>query len=80
VTASEDNRAVLRPQTSALSSFFRSSGNRTRVIVQYPSGFEPPSEGSTVARDDSRPFMITDVRRGDDGQINVYVREITSQQ
>jgi hypothetical protein len=80
VTASEENRAVLRPQAGALSSLFHSGGNSTRVIVQYPTGMEPPAEGSAVARDENRPFMITDVRRGEDGQINLYVREITSPQ
>jgi hypothetical protein len=79
VTASEENRAVLRPQGGMLGSFLRPGGG-TRVIVQYPAGIEPPAEGSTVARDETRPFMITDVRRGADGQINLYVREITTTQ
>jgi len=77
VTASEENRAVLRPQSGAATG---QAGGGTRVIVQYPSGVEPPVEGSTFARDESRPFMITDVRRGADGQIDLYVREITSPQ
>jgi hypothetical protein len=80
VTASEDNRAILRPQTNALTAFLRSGSGGTRVIVQYPAGIEPPLEGSTFARDESRPFMITDVRRGSDGAINLYVREITTPQ
>jgi len=80
VTASEENRAILRPQTNALSSLLRPGNAGTRVIVQYPAGVEPPVEGSTFARDGSRPFMITDVRRGDDGSINLYVREITTAQ
>jgi hypothetical protein len=79
VTASEDNRAVLRPQTGVFGSFLRPGGG-TRVIVQYPAGLEPPAEGSTLTRDETRPFMITDVRRGADGQINLYVREITAPQ
>jgi hypothetical protein len=77
VTASEENRAVLRPQSASAASSSLPGGG-TRVIVQYPSGVEPPVEGSTFARDDSRPFQITDVRRGADGQINLYVREITT--
>jgi hypothetical protein len=79
VTASEDNRAVLRPQAGTFSSLLKQGGG-TRVIVEFPTGIEPPAEGSTVDRDDSRPFMITDVRRGADGQINLYVREITTPQ
>jgi hypothetical protein len=80
VTASEDNRAILRPQTNALTAFLRPGSGGTRVIVQYPAGVVPPVEGSTFARDESRPFMITDVRRGPDGAINLYVREITTTQ
>jgi hypothetical protein len=80
VTASEENRAVLRPQTGALANLIKPGTGATRVIVQYPAGLTPPVEGSTLARDESRPFMITDVRRGADGQINLYVREITTAQ
>jgi hypothetical protein len=79
VTASEENRAVLRPQ-GGITSFLKPTAGATRVIVQYPAGFQPPEEGSTFARDETRPFLITDVRRGADGQINLYVREITAQQ
>jgi len=78
VTASEENRAVLRPQGGGLTSLFKPNAGATRIIVQYPAGTEPPSEGSTLARDETRPFLITDVRRGADGQINLYVREITT--
>ncbi len=78
VTASEENRAVLRPQEGALTSLIRPGAGATRVIVEYPAGMQPPGEGTTVDRDETRPFMITDVRRGADGQINLYVREITT--
>jgi hypothetical protein len=80
VTASEENRAVLRPQSGGLSSLLKPGTGGTRVIVEYPAGIEPPPKGATFARDESRPFMITDVRRGADGQINLYVREITTTQ
>jgi len=78
VTASEENRAVLRPQAGALSSVFKPGSGAIRVIVQYPSGVQPPVERSTFSRDVDRPFLITDVRRSADGQINLYVREITN--
>lgn len=78
VTASADNRAVLRPQEGRLASLLKPGSGATRVIVQYPTGIQPPSEGAAFARDEDRPFMITDVRRGADGQINLYVREITT--
>jgi hypothetical protein len=79
VTASDENRAVLRPQGGVLTSLLKPGSGGTRIMVQYPAGIQPPAEGSTYARDESRPFMITDVRRGADGLINLYVREITTQ-
>lgn len=76
VTASGESRAVLRPQGGSLSNLVR--GGKTRVIVDFPSGTTPPAEGSSIERDAMRPFQIIDVRRGADGQTNVYVREITT--
>jgi hypothetical protein len=68
VSASGNNRAVLR-------------GNRgqqnVRVIVDFPTGSTPPTQGENVSRDAQRPFQITSVEQGADGQINVYVREVT---
>ena len=78
VTASGPNRAVLRAQgaiTDAIG-FGGRSGN-VRVIVEFPPAVRPPSEGVTFSRDARRPFQITDVREGADGQVNVYVREVT---
>lgn len=78
VTASGPNRAVLRTQgaiTEAIG-FGGRSGN-VRVIVEFPPGAHPPAEGATFSRDARRPFQITDVREGADGQVNVYVREVT---
>lgn len=72
VTAAGENRAVLRSQAGA------TGRGSVRVIAEFPAGTEPPTEGATLARDDARPFQITDVRRGADGQVNVYVREITT--
>lgn len=78
VTAAGQNRAVLRTQgaiTEAIGIGGR-SGN-VRVIVEFPAGVRPPGEGATFSRDARRPFQITDVREGADGQVNVYVREVT---
>ena len=78
VTAAGQNRAVLRTQgaiTDAIG-FGGKSGN-VRVIVEFPAGARPPGEGATFSRDARRPFQITDVREGADGQVNVYVREVT---
>jgi hypothetical protein len=79
VTASHENRAVLRPQGGAAESR-RPGAGAARIIVEYPGGLVPPTEGSTFSRDDSRPFQIYDVRRGADGQVNIYVREITAEE
>jgi len=79
VTASEENRAVMRLQDGDSYSVTPRAG-ATRIIVQYPAGMVPPAEGSSIARGDDAPYMVTDVRRGADGQINLYVREITAPQ
>ncbi len=78
VTASGANRAVLRSQAS-LSGALGLGGRpgNVRVIVEFPPGASPPAEGATFSRDARRPFQITRSVEGDDGQINVYVREIT---
>ena len=68
VTAAGSDRAVLRSPKRA---------SNVRIIVQYPEGMQPPSDGSNVARDERRPFQVLDVRESTGGQINVYVREVT---
>lgn len=75
VNFADANRAVLRPTTGP-------SGGPTRnlrVIVDYPAGAPLPDPGSTLSRDDDRPYEITEVRRQSDGQLNVFVREIIKQ-
>jgi hypothetical protein len=47
-----------------------------RVIVEFPAGYTPPTRGTTVTRDEARPYEITEVRKQSDGQLNVFVREI----
>jgi hypothetical protein len=76
VTASGENRAVLRSQVASGDPTKPGSGS-ARIIVEYPPSSAPPPEGATFARDEQRGFEIRDVRRGADGQINIYVREIT---
>jgi hypothetical protein len=78
VTASGPNRAVLRNQ-SALSETLGIAGRtgNIRIIAEFPAGARPPTEGSTFGRDSLRPFQITEVRTGTDGQVNVFVREVT---
>jgi len=44
--------------------------------VEYPAGYVPPKPGSVVSRDEVRPLEITEVRKQEDGQLNVFAREI----
>lgn len=66
VSASGSGRAVLR-------------GGRAdvRVIADFPDGAPVPAEGDLFSRGSQRPFEITAVEQGPDGQINVYAREVT---
>jgi hypothetical protein len=70
VTAADRNQAVMREESPDLNAV------PTRVIVEYPSGSVPPARGSSVTRGESRGFEIREVRRGADGHINIYVREV----
>lgn len=76
VTASGENRAVLRAQGASGDPTKPGTG-AARIIVEYPASALPPNEGASFARDESRGFEVRDVRRGADGQINIYVREVT---
>jgi len=72
VTATGANRAVLRDSSTP-------DEQSPRILAEYPAGFVPPAEKEIVVRDGARPFQIYDVRRGADGIITIYVREITQQ-
>jgi hypothetical protein len=72
VTASGSNRAVLRDAS-------KPDDQSPRVVVEYPSGAVPPPERERFVRDNTRPFLISDVRRGADGVVTIYVREIINQ-
>jgi hypothetical protein len=72
VTASGTSRAVLRDAT-------RPDDQSPRIVVEYPSGDVPPQERERFVRDASRPYLVSDVRRGADGVVTIYVREIINQ-
>ncbi len=59
-------KAVLRP----------SNTSKVRVIVEYPSSQPLPAEGTTINRDEERPYQIMDAREVADGTLNVYAREV----
>ena len=78
VNFTEPNRAVLRPKTRLTDAVLKlaGGGQNLRVIVDFPAGYTPPTRGTTVTRDEARPYEITEVRKQSDGQLNVFVREI----
>ncbi len=77
VNFADANKAVLRPRSRMPESVMRlAGGNSPRIIVEYPAGYAPPTPGSTVDRDESRPLEITEVHKQEDGQLNVFAREI----
>jgi hypothetical protein len=77
VNFSEASKAVLRPRTKITDKVLHFGGSSsTRIIVEFPSGYTPPPQGATVSRDEMRPYEITEVRKEEDGQLNVFVREI----
>lgn len=72
VTASGTSRAVLRDAT-------RPDDQSPRVVVEYPAGAVPPPEKERFVRDNGRPYLISDIRRGADGVVTIYVKEIIKQ-
>ena len=76
VNFSDANRAVLRPRGKLTDSVLHFGAAPTRIIVEFPAGYSPPTQGSTVSRDEARPLEITEVRKQEDGQLNVFAREI----
>jgi len=77
VNFSDANKAVLRPRTTLTSKMLHfGGGSSTRIVVEFPRGYTPPPQGAVVNRDEMRPYEITEVRKQEDGQLNVFVREI----
>jgi hypothetical protein len=77
VNFADANKAVLRPRTTLTSKVLHfGGGSSTRIIVEFPRGYTPPAQGAVVNRDETRPYEITEVRKQEDGQLNVFVREI----
>lgn len=77
VNFSDANRAVLRPRGKLTDTVLHFGGApSTRIIVEFPAGYTPPQQGSVVSRDEMRPLEITEIRKQEDGQLNVFAREI----
>ncbi|MGH8164130.1 MAG: hypothetical protein ACREP1_07340, partial [Rhodanobacteraceae bacterium] len=71
VNFADGNRAVLRPTAGEGSNQL---SRQARIIVDYPAGAPLPQPGSTLSRDASRPFEVTEVRQQSDCLLNVFVR------
>jgi hypothetical protein len=77
VNFSDANKAVLRPRSTLTSKVLHlGGGSSTRIIVEFPRGYTPPPQGAVINRDEARPYEVTEVRKQEDGQLNVFVREI----
>src|SRR6516165_921517 len=77
VNFADANKAVLRPRSTLTSKVLHfGGGSSTRIIVEFPRGYTPPPQGAVISRDEIRPYEITEVRKQEDGQLNVFVREI----
>jgi hypothetical protein len=79
VNFADANKAVLRPRTRLASAMLHLGGggaSSARIIVEFPAGYAPPTQGSVINRDEARPLEITEVRKQEDGQLNVFAREI----
>jgi hypothetical protein len=74
VTAADQSRAVLRPRLAN-----GDSDPGVRIMIEYPNGAVPPREGAVLNRDLTAPYEIRDVRRGAQGEITIYAREIIQQ-
>ncbi len=69
VTASGTNRVVLRDAN-------KPDDQSPRVIVEYPAGSIPPAEKARLVRDNSRPYLVSEARRAQDGVVTVWAKEI----
>ncbi|MDR3403197.1 MAG: hypothetical protein P4L99_11935 [Chthoniobacter sp.] len=70
VTAAGTSRAVLRDAG-------RPNDSSPRIVVDYPRGVVLPKEGERFVRDAAHPYRVSDVRRGADGVVTIYVRDTT---
>ena len=65
----EDRAVLILPGT-------KPGPKATRIIATFPAVKAVPAVGTEIARDDARPFQVTDIRRTTDGSLTVYVKEL----
>lgn len=67
VTASGEESVVLRTDGKP---------GGPRIVVAYPPSIPTPAEGAKLIRDETRGFLVTDVRHGANGEVTIFAREI----
>ena len=73
VTAVNGNTVVLRQMGSD------QNQNNARIIVEYPAGLLIPQQGTVIERQEKVGFEVREVERSQDGQTNLYVRDLMVQ-
>src|SRR5207248_8582726 len=77
VNFSDANKAVLRPRAKLTDKVLHlGGGSSTRIVVEFPNGYTPPAQGAVFFFKQQTAYEITEVRKQEDGQLNVFVREI----
>ena len=71
VTATNGNTVVLRQMSPD------QDRSTARIIVEYPVGLLTPQQGTLIERQKGKGFEVRNVAKSQDGQTNVYVRDLT---
>lgn len=74
VTAVSGKRAVMRQLGPD------QGRSAARIVVEYPEGILIPQQGTMIDRQEGNGFEIREVTRSQDGQTNIYVRDLAAQQ
>ena len=71
MTATNGNTVVLRQMSPD------QDRSTARIIVEYPVGLLTPQQGTLIERQKGKGFEVRNVAKSQDGQTNVYVRDLT---
>jgi len=73
VTAVNGNTVVFRQMSS------QQDRSDLRIIVEYPAGLLIPQQGTVIERQKGAGFEVREVVKSQDGQTNLYVRDLAAQ-